>query len=121
MNRFLVISLVLLSFSTSAQSVLGGLKITAFSNKDNKLKNNVEVASIELLVVHIKTKDTISNGRKELPANFQLRPGKYRMIAHIEGYSEIESVCTISADRITFIDFLFEPKQKKRKRYVTGA
>ncbi len=104
-----------------SQQGLGSLNISAFSNNDNKIKNNVELKTIQLLIVHLKTRDTIVNGSCELPLRTRYLPhGKYRLIAKTGNYIEIEANCTVNSDRITFVDFLFEPKKKKRKSFVTG-
>jgi hypothetical protein len=116
----LFVILVLLNFNVFSQSGFGVINVSAFSNDDNKIKNNIEITSLELLIIDAKTNDTISNGIAELSKKFNVKPGDYFLIANTPDYSRIETNVNVSIDRITFIDLLFEPKKRKRKGFVTG-
>lgn len=117
---FLLITLILSTFKIDAQSGLGVIKVSAFSNNDNKIKNNIEITSLDLLIIESKTNDTISNGIVELPIKLNVKPSDYILKASTPNYSKIEIIINVSMDKITFIDLLFEPKKQKREKFVTG-
>lgn len=119
-KKLIFVILVLLNFNTFSQSGFGVIKVSAFSNNDNKIKNNIKITSLDLLITESKTNDTISNGIVELPLKLNVEPGDYILKASIPNYLKIEIIRNVSMDKITFIDLLFEPKKQKREKYVTG-
>lgn len=121
MKHLVIIAMLHLHLTGLTQQGLGSFHISAFSNNDNKIKNNVKLKTIQLLIISLKTRDTIVNSSCELPLKTRyLSQGKYQLIAKTANYREIEAYCTVNSDRITFVEFLFEPQKKKRKHFVTG-
>lgn len=122
--KIVLFLLLFLSFShlCSAQMGLGSIRITAYSNPDNRLKNNVSLDSVFLVVTNYKG-DTIISGQNALMCNLtSCNAGNYILSASYGNFTSIEKYSfVVSSDRITFIDLLFEPKVKKRKKFVTPA
>lgn len=122
--KIVLFLLLFLSLSrlSSAQVGLGSIRISAYSNPDNHLKNNVSLDSVFLVVTNYKG-DTIISGQNALMCNLtSCSTGNYILSASYGNFPPIEKYSfVISADRITFIDLLFEPKVKKRRYFVTPA
>ncbi len=115
MKQLVTFFMLLLCISTSyCQGINGGLRINGFSNTDNKLASNVKISEAHILLISQKSNDTLLNELTKLEYRQYLPTGKYTMIATIDGYEKIIMEELIRAgDKITFIDLLFEPKQRK--------
>lgn len=115
-----------LTLNLHSQRGLGSLSVTAFTNETNDLIDNVEADSA---LVHIINKpysmDSTVWVYKGVKNRISLRPGEYHIICTTSGKTIELFDVQISADRITFLDLLFEPdkklsfvqKQKRRKRF----
>lgn len=118
---WLIVVVLFLGVESYAQTVKGALNIDASFNTDNKLKNNQVITELNVCVINNKTKDTLLNQLLELPYMDAYERGSYTVVATYPGYEMIiEREIIVSADRITFVRLLFEPKQKKRKHFNTG-
>lgn len=117
---------VCLTLNVYSQRGLGSLSVTTFTNETNDLIDNVEADSalVQILNKHYSLDSTIWV-YKGVKNRISLRPGEYHIICTTSGKTiELFNV-PINADRITFLDLLFEPdkkisfvqKQKRRKRF----
>lgn len=117
---------VCLTLNVYSQRGLGSLSVTTFTNETNDLIDNVEADSalVQILNKHYSLDSTVWV-YKGVKNRISLRPGEYHIICTTSGKTiELFNV-PINADRITFLDLLFEPdkkisfvqKQKRRKRF----
>ena len=117
---------VCLTINLYSQKALGSLSVTTFTNETNDLIDNVEADSalVQIINKHYSLDSTVWV-YKGVKNRISLRPGEYHIICTTSGKTIELFDVQISADRITFLDLLFEPdkklnfvqKQKRRKRF----
>lgn len=107
-----------------AQSGAGAIAVSACYNTDNNLHHNQPIEEVELLLVKTGSqRDTVLNGTvtAKISDRKSLSPGTYVLTARYGTYAPIVlKEVVISSDRITFIDLLFEPEQRHRRKFDTG-
>ena len=124
-NLTLTISLFL-TLNLYSQRGLGALGVTAMMNETNDLMDNVELDSTLIQIINKKySLDSTIWLNLGVKNRIPLKPGEYHIICTISGKSIELFDVPIRADKITFLDLLFEPdkklsfieKIKRRKRY----
>ena len=113
--------LLLLLFSAVARAQ--SLRVTAAANRDNRLESNQPVSSVHLCVIG-PGGDTVIFEQADLSGVYDrsLAPGRYELIAVYDTFPPIVlKNVHIMADRILFMDLLFEPVPRVRKGFFTGV
>ena len=120
------ILLLIFSHHSYSQIGLGALQVTTYKNETNNLNDNYSVDTTFVRIIKLQYSiDTNFTYVTGIRSRIALKPGKYKLVCSFNKDSEItiENVI-ISADKITFVELLIEPKiflsksqlRKRRKK-----
>jgi hypothetical protein len=113
-----------------SQVALGVLKVTTFKNDTDKLTDNYAVDTTHVRIINSQySLDTIVTFINSQNTKINLKRGNYNLVLSYRNEEEIELTdILISADLISFVEVLIEPKmalsrreiRKRKKKYYAN-